>query len=96
MMMTVAVACMASPAFAGHDHDDKKDMVQHKIEKMDTNGDNMVSMAEMSAYGEKMFNEADTNEDGMLSADEMMAAKKMKKDHKDHKEHYDKDEDDMN
>jgi Ca2+-binding EF-hand superfamily protein len=57
------------------------------MEKVDTNGDGMVSRDEFMAKHEAKFNEMDADNDGNLTKDEMKAAKDtMKKRWKEQKE----------
>ncbi len=80
-IMTTAIAaiCISSPVFADMPKADMdmqmKMMTEYCMKKADMNGDGMLSKAEMTAYGDKMFMSADTNTDAMLSMDEMMTAK---------------------
>lgn len=50
-----------------------------KLDKMDTDGDGLVSRAEHSAGAQRMFTEMDTNRDGVVTAAEMDAKKDAKR-----------------
>lgn len=54
-----------------------KDMAAKMIERLDTDKDGAISIAEMSARpgGDKMFDRIDGNSDGVISAEELAAAK---------------------
>lgn len=77
-IMTVALMCTSSAAFAEHhmdDHKGKKHMdmkLDHKIEMMDSDKDGMVSKAEMASFSDNMFEKADTDKNGKLSKAEML------------------------
>ena len=47
-------------------------MVQYRIQQVDTNNDGMISKAEMQAKNNQMFNQTDANNDGMLTQQEMV------------------------
>jgi hypothetical protein len=57
-----------------------------KFKQADTNGDGMLSKAEMKVQQEKrldkMFSEADVNNDGNLSKEELRAHREKKRAHK--------------
>jgi len=57
-----------------------------KFKQADTNGDGMLSKAEMKVQQEKrlekMFSNADVNNDGNLSKEELRAHREKKKEHK--------------
>ncbi len=80
-IICAAVAMVSAPAFANKDHDkgNMEQKTQFFFEKMDSDGNGMVSKAESDAFGAKMFNEADTNKDQFLSLAEVKAHKMKKK-----------------
>jgi Ca2+-binding EF-hand superfamily protein len=87
-----AVMGLSLPAMAlaenheGGDHADKKGYSM--MEKMDVDGDGLVSKTEFLAKHEEKFTKMDTNGDGSVSKDEMTEARKKWDEKK--KEHYDK------
>lgn len=76
-LVTAFSLCAAMPAMANMDKNMHGKSADSWFNKMDTNGDGMISKAEHDAFGDRMFNEADTNNDGVISRQEMAAAKKM-------------------
>lgn len=72
MMIAAATAlCFSSTAMANETHMQAK--AEHCFKKMDADGNGTVSKAENSAFGEKMFRDADTNHNNMLTVDEVKA-----------------------
>ena len=65
--------CAAMPAAAANMNKDHSKKMDKWFNKMDANGDGMISESEHEAFGERMFEEADSNEDGMISRKEMRA-----------------------
>ena len=61
-----------SVAASDDDHGHRKGR-KISIEKIDTNGDQMISKEEIEADAKTRFDEVDTNNDGKLSAEEMSA-----------------------
>lgn len=74
------VALSSGAALAMGDHH-KGDYKGKMMERVDTNGDGMVSKSEYMAKNKMKFNKMDANGDGKLSKMEMKKAYKMKKDH---------------
>ena len=76
-VMAATLGLGATAAMAEHHEggDHKGGMMQ----KVDTNGDGVISKAEFMAKHEEMFAKMDANKDGNLSADEMKAAREYMK-----------------
>lgn len=68
-MLTVFAAVPA----AAHEWSsfDRNKMLNHMVEKMDTNGDNFISASEHEDASREMFIRADTNNDGYLTKSEL-------------------------
>lgn len=99
-LLIAALAMTLTPAgFAMADtaEDEKKymDKVEYHIEKADTNGDDMLSKAEVMAFAGEKFEKADLNGDNQLSAEELktLKMKEYKDMKKKHKREYKKDGD---
>jgi len=89
--LSISTAAFAMDHSSSHKTDKMermKKMMHHKMEKIDTNKDGMISKAEMLAAAEKKFDESDADNDGLLTKEEMKAAKKKK-----HAKHHDKKKD---
>ena len=79
-----AMTLPATAAFAEHHEGDYKGK---KMEKVDTNGDGLVSKEEFLAKHEEMFNKMDADGNGSLTPEEMKEARgKMKERWKEMKE----------
>lgn len=83
-LLTSSLACLSlgvSLALAGS-HDDKDGRTHHnkRIEKMDSDKDQLVSREEFLQFHTSMFDKIDQNRDGRLSSDEFRAF---------HKKHHD-------
>lgn len=78
-VMTAALAMalgMTTAAQADDHKGDKGEKFQrHMMEKIDTNGDGVISKAEFMAAHEEKFTKMDTDGNGELSADELKAAR---------------------
>jgi hypothetical protein len=89
----VAALCVfvASGAVLAGDGHGKKHRMNHYFEKLDTNGDELISRQEQLDAAAKRFDAADANGDGMLSKEEIkqshMQHRKDRKDRKDKKQH---------
>lgn len=68
-----AIALTSSFAMAKGGHHGHRGGEPMTFEQLDTNGDGMVTLAELQARGEARFNETDTDGNGSLSAEEMKA-----------------------
>lgn len=55
-------------------HDKMEKMKQHMLEKIDTDGNNVISKAEFLASHEEKFTMMDTDKSGDLTSDELTAA----------------------
>ena len=74
MMNKIAILTLATtaaltffPAFAQHLHGDRPE-----FSTLDTNGDGMITKAEIQAYGAARFANIDINGNGSLSRDELV------------------------
>tara|TARA_B100000686_G_C16706575_1_gene926636 strand:+ start:1005 stop:1298 length:294 start_codon:yes stop_codon:yes gene_type:complete len=47
-------------------------IIDYRIQQVDTNNDGVISKAEMEAKNDAMFNQTDTNNDGILTKQEMV------------------------
>lgn len=86
--MAVALGLASGAAIAGHHEGGKHEgpRGEKMMERIDTDGDGVISKAEFMAKHEEKFTQMDTNGDGSLSKDEMEAAHaKMKDKWKGHK-----------
>lgn len=76
LMLSLATAVFSAPALAEHGPDGAP---HHKkgewFQKVDANGDGMISKAEFMAKHEERFNESDANKDGQISKEEAAAQK---------------------
>ena len=72
----VAALCVfvASGAVLAGDGHGKKHRMQHYFEKLDTNGDELISRQEQMDAATKRFDATDANGDGMLSKEEIKQA----------------------
>lgn|GEM_PF-4566540 len=76
----VLTLCLSTPALANKN---QKGMGDHYFNKMDTNGDGVVTHREHAVFSDSMFDECDTNNDGTISRAEMHAHHKhMHKNHR--------------
>ena len=73
ILASVLAVAIATPALANEVKTDEK--AKHYFQKMDTDGNGIVSKAESDSFGQKMFDETDTNNDNALSLDELKAQK---------------------
>jgi len=73
LLTALLLSCVALPAYANTQ--DKDNMAARLISKMDTNGDQAISITEHESFSAHMFRNIDSNEDNQLSHDEIMAYK---------------------
>ncbi len=85
----VAIATMGASALAGDKKSEHKKMsLKEKFEKIDTNGDGVITEGEFTAQGERATPEyfaKMAGDDGQLTYEELKAYKKKKKAHHDKK-----------
>ncbi|KRD73174.1 hypothetical protein N184_08585 [Sinorhizobium sp. GL28] len=71
--LSVAVTGMAGPSFAAREKMTPEQRGERMIQRLDTDKDQKVSLAEFQARISDNFKTFDTNGDGQISADEMKA-----------------------
>ncbi|GEM_PF-2661256 len=71
-------AIAAAPSYAKEYVSEPEEMASRLIEKMDRNGDGLVSMEEHENFSAAMFSNVDANGDRLLSQDELAAYKMVK------------------
>lgn len=80
MFTALAVlSIMAAPLAATANEDKMEKKVDYYFNKIDTDGNGSISKTEHEAFGESMFNDADTNKDSMISKSELLSAKQKEK-----------------
>ncbi len=89
LSMSVAVSACSGHSDAPPPPPPMDHMAEGFFNRLDQNGDGVVTKSEYKTYTTRWFNEADTNHDGKLTLDEVKA--KFRKDHgKHHHRHLDK------
>lgn len=80
LMLTTVLGLAVAIPFAMAEAKDIDKKVDMKFEKVDTNGDGMISEAEHTAASDKMFDESDADNNGSVSKAEMKSHMEAKKD----------------
>lgn len=79
-LMAASLGLTATAAFAGHhEGGDGHHKGQKMMERVDTNGDGVISKAEFMAKHEEMFVKMDADKDGELTKEEMKNAREAMK-----------------
>ncbi|MFO1242973.1 MAG: EF-hand domain-containing protein [Rickettsiales bacterium] len=73
------LAVFTAPAIATANDDNMQAKADYYFKKIDTDGNGTISKQEHEAFGENMFNEADTNKDNQISKAELLAEKQKEK-----------------
>lgn len=73
------LAVFAAPVAATANEDNMQGKVDYYFKKIDTDGNGSISKQEHEAFGESMFQDADTNKDSMISKAELLAEKQKEK-----------------
>ena len=77
LAITAVAICLSAPAYANDKNNSSKAewKADYYMKQIDTNNDGSISKEEHTAFGEKMFTDADTDKNGMISKEELKAEK---------------------
>jgi Ca2+-binding EF-hand superfamily protein len=75
LLAASALAAVAMPVMAANGAAQSGDFAERMFNRMDANGDGVITKKEFEDYNSKRFDELDTNHDGKVSHAEMEAAR---------------------
>ncbi len=80
MLAALGLVVQTAPVLAGH-HEDGEGKKGAWMEKVDTNGDGVISKSEFLTHAEEKFAKKDKDGNGEITKEEAKEARKMKKEH---------------